>query len=92
MNMWGFTREIFPELSSSFLDFLNNRNLDGNSRKEFLIHGVVQRMIADGGARVRVLHHRGRWCGITYPQDRSQAKEFIADLVERGEYPSRLWE
>jgi NDP-sugar pyrophosphorylase family protein len=92
MNMWGFTPEIFPELAASFRDFLNDRNLGGDSRKEFLIHRVVQEMIGDGRARVRVLRHSGRWCGITFPEDRASARQFIADLVEQGEYPPRLWD
>ena len=92
MNMWGFTPEIFPELESGFRDFLSSRDLEENSRKEFLIHGVVQGMIADGRARVRVLRHHGRWCGITFPEDRAPTRAFIADLIAQGEYPSRLWD
>ena len=51
----------------------------------------VQGMIDDGIVRVKVLRHDGRWCGITFPEDRERAREFIADLVARGAYPARLW-
>jgi NDP-sugar pyrophosphorylase family protein len=92
MNMWGFTPAIFPELRSRFLDFLDDEQTATDRRREFLIPDVVQGMIAEHRARVRVLRHRGRWCGITFPEDRSQAREFIADLVETSDYPSRLWD
>jgi NDP-sugar pyrophosphorylase family protein len=91
MNMWGFTPEIFPELRLRFQRFLDDHGIAADSRQEFLIPDVVQGMIADKSARVRVLRHKGRWCGITFPEDRLPARAFIAELVEQGEYPSRLW-
>jgi len=92
MNMWGFTPEIFPELRTRFLGFLDDEQTAADGRREFLIPDVVQGMIAENRAHVRVLRHKGLWCGITFPEDQSQARELIADLVEHGEYPSRLWE
>jgi len=92
MNMWGFTPAVFPELRSRFLDFLHDELAATDRRREFLIPDAVQGMIAEGRARVRVLRHRGRWCGITFPEDRLKAREFIAGLVGRSEYPARLWD
>jgi len=89
MNMWGFTPAVFPELRSRFRRFLEDNSTD--TQREFLIPNVVQGMIADKSARVRVLRHGGRWCGITFPADHPPAQAFIADLVSRGAYPSRLW-
>jgi NDP-sugar pyrophosphorylase family protein len=91
MNMWGFTPDIFPELRSRFLRFLEDHGSTVDKPREFLIPDVVQGMITEGSARVRVLRHKGRWCGITFPEDRLPARAFIAELVEQGEYPSRLW-
>jgi len=91
MNMWGFTPEIFPELRLRFQRFLDDHGIAADSRQEFLIPDVVQGMIADKSARVRVLRHKGRWCGITFPEDRLPARALVAELVEQGEYPFRLW-
>ncbi len=91
MNLWGFTPAIFSGLLSGFRAFLQDLDPGEDSRKEFLIHGVVQEMIASGEAHVRVLRHNGRWCGITHPEDLAQAREFIASLVAAGEYPKRLF-
>lgn len=91
MNMWGFTPSIFPELESKFRRFLIGQEPAGNDHPEFLVPDAVQGMITDGEATVRVLRHDGRWCGITYPEDRAPARRFIADLIKQGEYPARLW-
>jgi NDP-sugar pyrophosphorylase family protein len=90
MNMWGFTTTLFEELRRRFTDFLESSG--GALDSEFLLPDVVQTMIRVGGARVRVLRHGSRWCGITYPEDRVRAERMIEDLVARGVYPSRLWE
>ena len=49
---------------------------------------VVERHAAD----VRVLHTGGRWFGLTHREDRSSARERIAELIRRGDYPERLWD
>lgn len=91
MNMWGFTPEVFPELRGRFRRFLGTQGESPDESSEFLLPDTVQGMIDDGSARVKVLRHDGRWCGITFPEDRERAREFIADLVARGAYPARLW-
>jgi NDP-sugar pyrophosphorylase family protein len=89
MNMWGFTPAVFSALREGFRRFLDREGWNPGS--EFLLPEVVQAMIDEGRVRVRVLDHDGRWCGITFPEDRERAKKFIAGLVERGVYPARLW-
>ena len=92
MNMWGFTPEIFPEMRSRFRLFLEDNGADAGTQLEFLIPNVVQGMIAEDRGRVRVLRHKGQWCGITFPADHPPAQAFIAELVSQGVYPSRLWD
>jgi len=91
MNMWGFTPAVFSELRARFRQFLGASGKAPDGSSEFLLPDAVQRMIDDGSARVRVLRHEGRWCGITFPEDRERVRGFIASLVARGEYPKRLW-
>jgi NDP-sugar pyrophosphorylase family protein len=91
MNMWGFTPAVFPELRSRFRHFLAPAGDTPDESSEFLLPDTVQGMIDDGSARVRVLRHDGRWCGITFPEDKERAREFIAELVAHGAYPERLW-
>jgi len=89
MNMWGFSTVLFDELRRRFTEFLENNGHAPDT--EFLLPDVVQKMIRNGQARVRVLRHGSPWCGITYPEDRPAAEKMIADLVEQGVYPRDLW-
>lgn len=89
MNMWGFTPAIFPELKCRFEQFLaHHGQIDGS---EFLVPEVVQNLVHAGRAQVDVFSHAGRWCGITYPEDREWVAGIISSLVANGEYPERLW-
>lgn len=91
MNMWGFTPAVFSELRLRFRRFLDGRGKERNGSAEFLIPDAVRGMIDDHSAHVRVLRHDGRWCGITFPEDRELVRGFLASLVSRGEYPRPLW-
>jgi NDP-sugar pyrophosphorylase family protein len=88
MNLWGFTPALFPALTQEFEIFLDNLS---SPNQEFLLPTVVQSMIEEGKARVRVLPHASRWCGITFPEDKERVRLFLADLVSDGQYPPRLW-
>ncbi len=90
MNMWGFTPSLFPELWARFEAFLR-ANRDDLRKAEYFLPHVVRDLIHEGKARVRVLPTPERWFGMTFPQDRIAAKQAIADLIERGVYPKRLW-
>lgn len=89
MNMWGFTPAVFGELRRGFSAFLDRSA--GEPKAEFQLPTAIQGLILDGRVRVRVLPEAGRWCGITYREDRDTVVAHIADLVARGVYPSRLW-
>lgn len=91
MNMWGFTPAVLSELRSQFRHFLADPDNSADESSEFLLPDAAQGMIRDGRARVRVLRHDGRWCGITFPEDRERVRGFLASLVSRGEYPRSLW-
>lgn len=90
MNMWGFTRDLFPLLVDRFEDFVSRESQVSDS--EFLIPAVIQSLLREGRIRVQVLHEAGQWCGITYPEDRQRVAEAIAAMTFRGEYPEKLWE
>jgi dTDP-glucose pyrophosphorylase len=89
MNLWGFPREIFGPLRGEFERFLSDP--DNLEKGEFYIPTGLNRMMADGRVRVRVLPGGDVWCGVTYKEDKPAAVELIARLVADGVYPARLW-
>ena len=90
MNMWGFTSSIFVELASRFPTFLDNQaaNL---TKAEFFLPSIVNELLQEKKAWVRVLPTHEKWYGITYPQDRPLVQNAIRSLVEQGLYPEDLW-
>lgn len=89
LNLWGFTPAVFGQLEEEFTSFLKQRGQE--EAAEFFISSVVDRLIAAGTARVKVLPTPDSWFGITYREDRPRVVEAIRRLVERGIYPERLW-
>ena len=88
MNLWAFTPAVFAALDAAFRSFLAGQP---DERAECYLPNAVAGMIAAGQATVRVLRTTSRWCGITYPEDRSRVEAELLDLVRRGEYPAQLW-
>ena len=89
MNFWGFTPTIFEELKRQFRDFVAH-NTD-NPKAEFYIPLVVNNMIVNNMATIKVLTCEDKWFGITYKEDKEIVMEAFSKFVQRGEYPSPLW-
>jgi NDP-sugar pyrophosphorylase family protein len=89
MNMWGFTPQVFGQLSGHFQKFLELHGTDLES--ECVLPSTVNELLVAGQARVKVLRGGDSWFGITYREDHSRAAENIRHLIEGGYYPKRLW-
>ncbi len=92
MNLWGFGRGIFRELSLRFPAFLNKALRENPLKGEFYIPTVVDELIREGRAAVQVLPSHDRWFGVTYREDKPFVMEEIGKLKAAGVYPERLWE
>ena len=90
MNMRGFTPDYFKYSEDYFIDFLKN-NLD-NLKAEYFIPLMVNKLINEGTATVKVLDTTSKWFGVTYAADRQGVVDKIQSLVDAGEYPSKLFE
>jgi hypothetical protein len=71
------------------VDFLL-RNQD-DLKAEFYIPSVVNDLIVNGQARVKVLDTTSKWFGVTYAEDRASVVAKIQELVDKGEYPAKLF-
>jgi hypothetical protein len=89
LNMWGFTPVFFNELKQRFGVFL--KAADGQLKAEFFIPTVVNELVQEVKARVKVLPTKSRWYGVTYQDDKDRVKNAIAAMVEDGQYPQNLW-
>lgn len=91
MNMWGFTPKIFPELEERFLTFLRSPESD-LAVSEFLLPDVVNQLLAEKKAAVKVLPSDETWFGLTYKEDLEQVKREVWELIKEGVYPERIWD
>ncbi len=89
LNMWGFTPSLFDHLDRMFAAFLAERGQEMKS--EFFIPLVVDTLIKEGKARVKVMTSEDAWFGVTYREDKPQVTASIKRLVERGDYPQKLF-
>lgn len=89
MNMWGFTPDYFAHSEEYFKEFL--RENAGNLKAEYFIPLMVNKLITEGTATVRVLDTTAKWFGVTYAADRQGVVDKIQALVDAGEYPAKLF-
>ncbi len=90
MNMWGFQPTLFDALEKGFVEFLNDLKKD-DIKKEYLLPTIVGDMVKANKIEVSVLKTSDRWFGVTYKEDKETVVQSIRALIDKGEYPSRLF-
>ena len=89
MNVWGFTPILFKYLEEKFVEFLSQNGTEMKS--EYLIPSVVNELIQSGQETVHVLRSGATWFGVTYKEDKPYVEGEIEKLVNKGEYPGKLF-
>ena len=84
MNMWGFKQDIFETLEESFYKFL--KNIENPLKDEYILTSIIDKMINEDGAKIKVLDTPDKWYGVTYQNDTPTVREALTDLVEKGLY------
>jgi NDP-sugar pyrophosphorylase family protein len=88
MNFWCFHPSIFDYTQKIFREFLRDNIL--NPKSEFFIPIVADQFIKDGGT-IKVIRTHTPWFGVTYKEDAPEVEKNLRQIVERGDYPVRLW-
>ena len=91
MNVWGFTPDYFEYSEEYFKEFLANPKNMTNLKAEFFIPLMVNKLIGEGTATVKVLDTTRKWFGVTYAADRQGVVDRIQRLVDEGVYPNKLF-
>ena len=91
MNMFMFTPKIFELLESDFIEFYKN-NVNNLLKCEYLITEVVCNNIKKDKIAFKALKTTSKWMGVTYKEDKEVVVEGINSLIEKGEYPDKLWQ
>ena len=92
MNFFGFTPDYFDYSEKTFCNFLSDEANMTNLKSEFFIPLMVNTLISNGTAKMKVLSTTAKWFGVTYKEDKPQLMAKIEALIEAGVYPRNLWE
>jgi hypothetical protein len=90
MNIWGFKPELFDYLQTGFVYFLSGLS-ENEPKKEYLLPSFVGELVKDNKVEVTVLKSRDRWFGVTYKEDKDTVVKSIQALIEKGDYPAKLF-
>ena len=84
--------ELMEELKKGFPEFLKE-NLEKNPLKcEYFLPFVVDELLQEKKAAVRVLTTQDKWYGVTYKEDKPVVVAAIQNLKDQGLYPQGLWD
>ena len=92
MNLFGFTPDYFAHSEEYFKGFLSDEKNMANPKAEFFIPLMVNELVGNGTAKLKVLSTTAQWFGVTYQADKPQLVAKIEELIEAGVYPRNLWE
>ena len=89
MNFWGFSPALFTLMETQFGGWLDEH--EGQLKAEWYIPLVVNTLLEQKRATVKVLKTSASWFGVTYREDRPTTVAAIRKLVDAGTYPASLW-
>ena len=89
MNLFCFSKDLVDELKAKFPIWLkDNVNVP---KSEFLIPSVVDELVRENKATVRLLSTPSVWFGVTYKEDKPGVVKALKDLRDKGVYKSGLY-
>lgn len=91
MNFWGFTKSFIDEMESRFPAFLDKTLKENPLKGEYFLPGVVDQLISEEKATVKVLKSADKWYGVTYKEDKQGVVDALQSMKDKGLYPEKLW-
>ena len=90
MNMWAGYPEFIDYLAEDFKDFIANVK-EGDLKSEYLLPNIVDKLLKEKRANVKVLETQDRWFGVTYKEDKEIVQKAFSELIQNGVYTEKLW-
>ena len=89
MNMWGLPVRFLEELEHGFPKFLDG--LKPEDIKAEYLPKIIDDLVQEGKAKVRVLDTPDKWFGVTYQEDKQAVVDAIRGLIRDGVYKEKLF-
>ena len=61
-------------------------------KAEYLLPKIINQLLLEKKAEVKVLETRDKWFGVTYQEDKESVVGAIRELIERGVYRKKLFQ
>lgn len=90
MNMWGLPASFLDVLEQGFPEFLAGLS-QGDVKSEYLLPRIIDKLVKEGRASVKVLKTPDKWFGVTYKEDKQSVVDSLGALIAKGEYPEKLY-
>ena len=65
---------------------------EGDLKSEYLLPNIVDKLLKEERANVKVLETQDRWFGVTYKEDKETVQDAFSQLIADGVYAEMLWE
>ena len=85
-------KSILQELKARFKPFLDEALQNNPMKGEYFLPFVVDELLQEKKATVKVLKSEDKWYGVTYKEDKPMVMDAIQNLKDQGLYPQKLWE
>ena len=90
MNFMGFMPSFLEEATELFPKALDEILAKNPLKGEYFLPAIVQQMLTEGRATMKVLTSPDKWYGVTYAADKPVVVAALKKMTEDGVYPEKL--
>ena len=90
MNFMGFMPSFLEEAKALFPKALDEILAKNPLKGEYFLPAIVQQMLTEGRATMKVLTSPDKWYGVTYVADKPVVVEALKKMTREGLYPEKL--
>lgn len=90
MNFMGFMPSFLEEATELFPKALDEILAKNPLKGEYFLPAIVQQMLTEGRATMKVLTSPDKWYGVTYAADKPVVVAALEKMTEDGIYPEKL--
>lgn len=91
MNLMGFQPSFLQEARDRFPAFLDKALAENPMKGEYFLPSIVQQLLTEGKATMKMLTSPDQWYGVTYAADKPVVVAALADMTRQGLYPDGLF-
>ena len=92
MNLMGLMPSFLQEAKERFPAFLDKALAENPLKGEYFLPSIVQQLLTEGKASMKVLTSPDQWYGVTYAADKPVVMAALKEMTRQGLYPDGLYE